>query len=115
MKWLRRKITNWLIHHTFCGVAFDDVITIDERMGVVIIDGKVLTKMQLENLKREAIELSHMTIFKILTSTPLEKAHTLTFKNATDYEMTLSGKLMYYIIDLQRNIVSKLSTGFDKK
>lgn len=85
-------------------------ILIVSKEGKVLLFGEPITEMELKSLKEEVKALKHFRIWRIFQETLRHKAVEQGFINATNWEMTLSGKMLLHSLGIEQSIVSVIET-----
>lgn len=80
-------------------------IIIRNGSGNLIVDGRVLTKEEVENLKSEVNILERLEIWKQLQATIVSQGQKIIFDNSTKWEDVLTGKLMLYNLNVMNDII----------
>jgi len=82
----------------------DAAKVIDDKDGVVKINGQNLTNTELSELVGEIRLLTNTRIWGILTETMKNKAHELGIRQATNFDHTIFAKSMLHVVDTQQSI-----------
>ena len=72
----------------------------------VSLGGKKLTPAELQQLRSESLILKRMRIWQVINATLEEKAKEMMIKNAKSIDDIRGGKVVYYTLDTQRNILA---------
>lgn len=105
---------NELLRDIFCAVVPEDVITQD-KAGRIYLGGRVASDREIEVLQREVSFLEESQIWKLLTNSLVDQAHTIMFNNSESFEDMRSGKMMLYNIGVQKAIIQKIKKAVPHK
>jgi hypothetical protein len=105
---IKEKIIYWLAKHLLPFVEERDVMVV--KSGKVFINGVELTESEKISLRGEAHILEQLRIWKIINANLSDVAKKKMFLEATDITGLLFGKTILYCLDVQRQIVSKISS-----
>jgi hypothetical protein len=112
MKWLKRKLINYLTSHLLSVVEEKYIITqvtLENGRAYYLLNGKKIDVAYLAKLKHEASHLKETELWKIFDNTLRSHAHKMMFVKSETFEDVLSGKLMLYNLDVQKKILDTLS------
>lgn len=84
-----------------------EVLVADKMKGLLFM-GETLTDLELANLKQEAQTLKHFRIWRVFQETLRQEAIEQGLVNATNWEMTLSAKMMLHCLGIMASIVTVL-------
>lgn len=84
-----------------------DVLVADKKRGLLFM-GEPLTDLELQNLKQEARTLKHFRLWHVFQETVRQEAIEQGLVNATNWEMTLSAKMMLHCLGIMASIVNVL-------
>lgn len=99
----RIEIENYLLSSVIRVPIVKDIITRTENE--IRLGGQKVTPQVLQQLRSESKVLQKMMIWGILNTTLEAKAHEIMVKNAKVVDDIRGGKMIYYTLDTQRNIL----------
>lgn len=111
MKWLKRKLLNYLTRNLLAVVDEDMVLTqvnSGDNTAYYLLGGEKIDTHLLTKLKQEASLLKEMEIWKIFDHTLRSQANKVMFTKSTSFEDMITGKAMIYNLDVQKKIVETL-------
>jgi hypothetical protein len=94
--------------HKFDGIDTTQVLYVDK--GVILLAGQPISEIEVQNLKEEVKALKNFRMWRILQETVRVKAIEKGLLNATNWEETLSGKMMLHNLGLLKSIVDVIDT-----
>ena len=100
----RIEIENYLLTNVLRVPIPSDVIY--RTQNEVSLGGKKLTPAELQQLRSESLILKRMRIWQVINATLEEKAKEMMIKNAKSIDDIRGGKVVYYTLDTQRNILA---------
>lgn len=100
-------------------VEIDKVFTHDSKTNQCLIGGKMITPIQLENLKQEVLLLKKSSLLGMFTETLKYEARMVMFEKARTIEDLQWGKSILHSIGIIETILkkiefTKISTGSNK-
>lgn len=107
LKRIKYKILNYLVSNLLKAPKLEDIILIK---GVsVFLGNKQASDNELRQLTGEAKALLGMKIWHIFQATLKDTAHKIMFEKSGSFDDMVSGKWCLYNLDVQEQIVKKLS------
>lgn len=106
---IKAYLSNFLFKSFYKLPIEKDILTIDQRSGVVVREGRVISGQELINLRQEAEYFKNTELYKIMISTPSHHAKEIMYNKSTSFNDMLGGKFVLYTISLQENIINKLT------
>lgn len=73
--------------------------------GTLYLAGEPMTEIEVQNLKQEVRALKNFRVWQIMHETVRQAALDKGFYEATEWEHTLSGKMMVHNLGILKNIV----------
>jgi len=112
MKWLKKKLINYLTSHLLSVIEEKYIITqvtLENGRGYYLLNGKKIDVAYLGKLKQEASILKETELWKIFDNTLRSHAHKMMFVKSETFDDVMAGKLMLYNLDIQKKIVDTLA------
>ncbi len=97
-----RKIKVWLLRNLYNAIVIEDVITIDT--GKIRLNGKEITKNELQQFQAEIKALEGFRIWSIMTNSLEYIAQDKIFNRAETFNHVELGKMMLYCLSVQKDI-----------
>ncbi len=99
----RIEIENWILSNVIRVPLVSDILYRTDNE--IRLGGQKVTPQVLQQLRSESKVLQKMLIWSVINATLEEKAKEIMVKNAKTVEDIRGGKMIYYALDTQRNIL----------
>lgn len=103
--WVNKRVENWILKHLLNAITLKDIIGNDLKTKALIIDGKLPTQNELNQLNAEIKALEGFRIWRLMSETTKHLAEERIFSKSVDIEDIRSGKAMLYNLSLQKSIL----------
>ncbi len=74
----------------------------------ILLGGKEITEVDLENLQAEVKAFKHMRLFTLFDNTVRQKAIEMGFVESETWERTMSGKMMLFNLDMLKSLMASV-------
>lgn len=111
----KTRLRNWVLKNLLCAVDASQVITVEEKEysdgkveRIVKLGGEIVSPQVIARLKEEAAYIKRTDLWNIMQNRLADVARKTMFEKSKDFNDMLSGKLMLYNLQVQKDIIDKL-------
>lgn len=107
---MKQRIINFLLRHYLTAIVVDDLITTDKIGNTIVVklNGKELTKNELQQLHAEIKALEGFRIWGILTNSLKHIAQDKIFNKSLNFDDVMAGKMMLFNLGIQESVLKVL-------
>jgi len=112
MKYIKRKLLNYLLKHLFNAITEDDILKISGNN--VFIGNHLLPKQSIQSLVAEAEMFKNTELWKLLLNDGKREANKRMYEKSANYDDMYFGKAVLWIIDIFERKVDNIIKDFSK-
>lgn len=102
---MKQRIITWLLRHLTASVNPDMVLTYNQKMNLIFVNGEQISHSEALSLKAEAKMIQSTRMWSIMHETLKDHAYKTMVTNSKNFEDMRSGKLMLYNLGVQTNLL----------
>lgn len=99
------RLKTWLLRKITCSVNPDMVLTYNERMNLIFVNGEQISHSEALSLQAEAKFIQKTRLWSIMQETLKDHAQKTMITQSKSFEDMRSGKLMLYNLSVQKNLL----------
>lgn len=103
--WVNKRVERFLYSRLLNALVVEDIVSNRKGTNELLIDGKSITKEEVNQMLAEIKALEGFRVWKLLSQTTKHLAEEKIFNKSIDIEDIRSGKAMLYNLSLQRSII----------
>jgi len=84
----------------------NQIVTFDPKVGIIFLGPERIDESRAMNLKSESEFVLQSQLWKVFNETIRHQAYEIMFLKSTSFDDMRSGKMLLYLLDLQRKILN---------